>query len=114
MKNPDGTNRTDRTEKLKNTTVNEYKIKRNIWTYPIGSGVSSDKIAHQHPAIFPEKLANDHIISWSNEGDLVYDPFMGSGTTAKMALVNKRNWLGSEISEEYCKIIERRITTAST
>ena len=67
-----------------------------------------------HPAQFPEKLANDHIISWSNEGDLVYDPFMGSGTTAKMAILNKRNWIGSEISDEYCKIIERRITTAST
>ena len=75
---------------------------------------SKDKVAFKHPAIFPEQLANDHIISWSNEGDLVYDPFMGSGTTAKMALVNKRNWIGSEISEEYCKIIERRITTAST
>lgn len=67
-----------------------------------------------HPAPFPEQLANDHIISWSNEGDLVYDPFMGSGTTAKMAIINKRNWIGSEISEEYCKIAERRITTAST
>jgi len=72
------------------------------------------KDAGNHPAVFPEQLANDHILSWSNEGDLVYDPFMGSGTTAKMAIINKRNWIGSEISEEYCKIIERRITTAST
>ena len=64
----------------------------------------------KHPAIFPEQLANDHIISWSNEGDLVYDPFMGSGTTAKMAIINKRNWIGSEISSEYCEIIQRRIT----
>lgn len=68
-------------------------------------------IETEHPAIFPEQLANDHIISWSNEGDLVYDPFMGSGTTAKMAIINKRNWIGSEISEEYCKIIERRLAT---
>ena len=51
----------------------------------------------------------DHIISWSNEGDLVYDPFMGSGTTAKMAIANKRNWIGSEISKEYCEIAEKRI-----
>lgn len=36
-----------------------------------------------HPAVFPEQLANDHIISWSNEGDIVFDPFMGSGTTGK-------------------------------
>ena len=65
-----------------------------------------------HPAPFPEQLASDHIISWSNEGDLVYDPFMGSGTTAKMAIKNKRNWIGSEISEEYCSIIEQRARTA--
>ena len=70
---------------------------------------TADKIAYQHSAIFPEQLANDHIISWSNENDLVYDPFMGSGTTAKMAILNKRNWIGSEISKEYCEIAEKRI-----
>jgi len=59
--------------------------------------------------MFAEKFANDHIISWSNEGDLVYDPFMGSGTTAKMSLLNGRNFIGSEISEEYCRIAEERI-----
>jgi DNA modification methylase len=58
------------------------------------------------------KLANDHIISWSNEGDLVYDPFMGSGTVAKMCILNNRNWIGSEISSEYCEIIEERIKKA--
>lgn len=73
---------------------------------------TTDKFAYEHPAMFPEQLVNDHIISWSNKGNLVYDPFMGSGTTAKMAIMNKRNWIGSEISEEYCKIIERRITFA--
>lgn len=81
--------------------------RNNIWRIDTQKG-------SEHPAAFPEQLANDHIISWSNEGELVYDPFMGSGTTAKMAIINKRNWVGSEISEEYCKIIERRITTAST
>jgi DNA modification methylase len=73
------------------------------------SNSTNDKIAHEHPAIFPEQLANDHIISWSNENDLIYDPFMGSGTTAKMAILNNRKYIGSEISEEYCKIIETRI-----
>ena len=63
----------------------------------------------KHPATFPEQLANDHIVSWSNEGDLIYDPFMGSGTTAKMSIINNRKYIGSEISEEYCKIIETRI-----
>ena len=81
------------------------RIKKNIWTI----ATATAKEINGHTAVFPEQLANDHIISWSNEGDLVYDPFMGSGTTAKMALVNKRNWIGSEISEEYCKIIETRI-----
>jgi len=82
----------------------------NVWCYNVGGGnTSKDKIAFEHPAIFPEQLANDHIVSWSNEGDLVYDPFMGSGTTAKMAIINKRNWIGSEISSEYCDIIQRRI-----
>jgi len=68
-----------------------------------------DKVQRGHPAVFPEQLANDHIISWSNAGDLVYDPFMGSGTTAKMARVNSRNYIGSEISKEYCIIAENRV-----
>ena len=62
-----------------------------------------------HPAPFPESLANDHIISWSNENDIVYDPFMGSGTTAKMAILNNRQYIGSELSSEYCEIIKERI-----
>lgn len=64
---------------------------------------------YKHPAKFPEKLANDHILSWSNENDIVYDPFMGSGTTAKMSIINNRKYIGSEISKEYCEIIEKRI-----
>ena len=86
------------------TTVNETKPMPNIWWFDVGK---NDKTAHS--AVFPEQLANDHIISWSNEGDLVYDPFMGSGTTAKMAILNNRNWIGSEISKEYCEIAEKRI-----
>lgn len=61
------------------------------------------------PAVFPERLAADHIISWSNPGDVVLDPFMGSGTTAKMALLNGRNYIGFELSAEYCQIAEQRI-----
>jgi len=57
----------------------------------------------------PEKLAADHIASWSNKGDLIYDPFMGSGTTAKMAYLQNRNYIGSEISSEYIKIAEKRL-----
>ena len=86
------------------------RLKDNVWLFNTGYMRSSkDKIAFQHSATFPEQLANDHIISWSNERDLVYDPFMGSGTTAKMAMLNKRNYIGSEISKEYCDIAEKRI-----
>ena len=88
----------------------EYGRRTNVWTYLIGKGHSaSDKIAHQHPAIFPEKLAQDHIISWSDPGDLVYDPFLGSGTVALMAELNDRKYLGSEINENYCEIAEERL-----
>ena len=88
----------------------DYKIKGNVWEYATGRGGStSDLIAFEHPAVFPEKLVADHITSWTNEGDLVYDPFMGSGTTAKMAHLLKRNWIGSDISDEYVRIAEKRI-----
>lgn len=91
-------------------SINENKVKNNVWVYAIGrGGTTSDIGAFQHPAIFPEKLANDHIISWSNENDVVLDPFMGSGTTAKMALLNRRNFIGFEISKEYCDIANERI-----
>ncbi len=82
----------------------------NIWTYNNGRHHSTkDAIAYKHPAIFPEALAADHIKSWTNEGDVVYDPFTGSGTTLKMAKCLKRQWIGSEISAEYCKIAESRL-----
>ncbi len=85
----------------------------NIWNYPIGGGHSaSDKIAFEHPAIFPENLALDHILSWSNENDTVLDPFTGSGTTGKMAILTNRNFIGIELNEEYFKIAERRIEEA--
>ena len=90
------------------------RIKGNVWNYKVGNYQSTkDKIAFNHPAIFPEQLANDHIISWSNEGDVVYDPFAGSGTTCKMAVVNNRNWIASETSKDYCNIIEQRLNPNS-
>ena len=88
----------------------EYGRRTNVWKYMIGKGHSaSDNIAHEHPAIFPEKLAQDHILSWSNVGDLVYDPFMGSGTVALMAELNSRNFIGSEINSNYCEVANRRL-----
>jgi site-specific DNA-methyltransferase (adenine-specific) len=90
--------------------IKDTKVKGNIWFYDVGNyKTTKDAIAMRHPAIFPEQLAKDHIISWSNPGDLVFDPFLGSGTTAKVAILNQRNWIGSEISKEYCEIAEKRI-----
>mgnify|MGYP003626006763 CR=1 FL=1 len=97
-------------ERMNNSGKDNTRVMSNVWDIPGGGTKSTkDKIAFKHPAIFPEQLAKDHIISWSNEGDLVYDCFMGSGTTAKMAILNNRNWLGSEISEEYINIAKKRI-----
>jgi DNA modification methylase len=109
MKTADGSNRDDRTEKLKGVKIKDYKIKSNVWEYVIGSGVSKDKIAFKHPAVFPEQLAADHIISWSNPGDIVLDPMCGSGTTCKMALKLGRRFIGIDIAEEYCEIARKRV-----
>lgn len=90
------------------------KVKDNIWEYAVGlGGTTNDKFAFQHPAVFPERLAQDHILSWSNEGDLIFDPMCGSGTTLKMARVNNRSYLGIDISEEYCEISRKRVDVFS-
>lgn len=111
LKRIDGTNAFLRKEKAR---LDETRVKSNVWELPRGNQNSTkDKVAFKHPAIYPEQLANDHIISWSNEGDLVYDCFMGSGTTAKMSILNNRNWIGSEISNEYCDIVHERLNLLS-
>jgi site-specific DNA-methyltransferase (adenine-specific) len=92
------------------TSTKLFSIRKNIWVYTNGRGNSTkDEIAFEHPAIFPEALAKDHILSWSNKNDLILDPFAGSGTTLKMAKLNRRNYLGIEISEKYCEIIKKRL-----
>lgn len=88
----------------------EDKIRGNIWKYNVGYMKSTtDTNAFEHPATFPEKLAGEHIISWSNEGDTVLDPFLGSGTTMKMAKQLNRKAVGIEISKEYCDIAKSRL-----
>lgn len=90
--------------------LKEMKVRTNIWEYAVGLGGSTrDKIAFEHPAIFPEKLAEDHIVSWTNEDALVLDPMCGSGTTCKMAKIHNRRFIGIDISPEYCKIAQKRI-----
>jgi DNA modification methylase len=90
--------------------VSEYGMRYNIWEFMTSKGfANSDSFAYKHPAIFPDKVAHDHIISWSNEGDVVLDPFLGSGTTGKMAKQLNRQFIGIEISQEYLDIAKRRI-----
>jgi site-specific DNA-methyltransferase (adenine-specific) len=82
----------------------------NIWLINTGyMRTTKDKIAYKHPAIFPEELVNRHILSWSNEGDMVLDCFLGSGTTGKMAKQLNRKFIGIEISNEYLDIAKKRI-----
>ena len=98
--------------KLEYRKVQRTKEKKlsNIFMYSIGGGISTkDKIAYKHPAIMPEKLVEDQILTWSNENDIIYDPLFGSGTTLKIAKKLGRQYFGSEISKEYCEIARERL-----
>lgn len=89
----------------------KYGSRFNIWRYSNAFGFGTkDKAAYQHSATFPEKMVEDHIISWSDEGDVVYDPLIGSGTTAKMAILLNRTYIGSEVSKEYTDNAIERIS----
>ena len=85
----------------------------NVWRVPVGRHHNTkDKYASEHPAIFPETIAHRHILTWSNPGELVFDPMCGSGTTCKMAKLSQRKYLGCEIHEPYYQIALRRINTS--
>jgi DNA modification methylase len=93
---------------VKKNVGNEFGMRTNVWNM---NTVGQEMMCKRppHPAMFPEKLAHDHIISWSNENDTVLDCFMGSGTTGKMAKQLNRNFIGIEISQEYLDIAKQRI-----
>lgn len=82
--------------------------RKNIWSYAVGGKTDGGN----HPAQFPEALARDHIASWSNPGDLVLDPMMGSGTTGKMAVLAQRRFIGIDIAAEYVELARERIGRA--
>jgi len=104
-RNSDGT-----TSSMKYAKGKDERKMDNVWLMNTGfMRTTKDKIAYKHPAIFPDELAKRHILSWSNEGDIVLDCFMGSGTTGKIAKQLKRNFIGIEISEEYMNIATERI-----
>ena len=107
--NPDGT----KVQRERSLEKDKYGVRFNIWKYNTGKGFTT-KEKLTHPAPFPEKLAEDHILSWSNEGDLVLDPMAGSGTTGKMAVINNRKFKGFDVSEDYCKEANERIKRAQT
>jgi site-specific DNA-methyltransferase (adenine-specific) len=105
QRNSDGT-----TSNLKYETGKDTRKMDNVWKIDTGyMRGTKDKIAFKHPATFPDLLSERHILSWSNEGDIVLDPMCGSGTTLKMAKKNNRNFIGIDCSEEYCKIAQARI-----
>ncbi len=93
---------------VETTITPEYSIDVNVWEYLVGKA-SGDEGMCEHSAYFPERLAEDHIATWSAERDLVLDPFMGSGTTAKAAKKLGRQFIGLEVNPEYCRIAEQRI-----
>jgi len=96
-----------------NRKIKPIGVRSNVWTYSAGKGLTTkDSFAFKHPAMFPERLAEDHILTWSEQGDLVLDPFLGSGTTAKMAILNGRHYLGYETNPDYYNIAVRRINEA--
>ena len=87
----------------KTFNVNKEKVKSNVWEIAVAQNKTT------HPAVFPEKLAEMHIVSWSNEWDLVFDPFVGSGTTCAVAKRLGRNYIGIDVSENYCNIAKDRV-----
>lgn len=93
--------------------LRKQKVRTNIWRYAVGlGGTTTDRYAFEHPAMFPERLAEDMIRSWTNAGDVVLDPMCGAGTTLKMAVLNSRRYVGVDISSDYTRIARRRVREA--
>lgn len=104
-----GRRRKDGSQKLeaRSNPDGKLQLRNNVWEYYVGFCNGDDRTGH--PAVFPEQLATDHIVSWSNPGDVVLDPFMGSGTTGKAAVLNDRRFVGIELDEAYFAIAKERI-----
>lgn len=88
----------------------EFSRRTNIWEYAVGVDSRADSLVKQHPAVYPLVLAHDHISTWSNPGDIVLDPFFGSGTTGVACFNLGRNFIGLEISQEYCELAQLRLS----
>jgi len=88
--------------------IEEYGQRYNVWIYKTSKNGQEDEVAYEHPAIFPSQLVRDQILSWTNEGDIVYDPMIGSGTTARASIDTNRSYIGSELVKEYYEICKKR------
>ncbi len=96
--------------KIKEISINNHVKLQNVWKYVVSGGnVSTDMEAHKHPAIFPERLALDHIRSWAGSGDVVLDPFMGSGTSGVACKFLGKDFIGIEKNKKYFELSEKRI-----
>ena len=96
------------------SSTSMYIMRSNVWEYNQGyMKTTTDKVAYEHPAIFPDALAEDHIRSWTNIGDIVFDPFCGSGTTCKISKKLNRRFLGCDISKKYVEIAKQRISNTT-
>jgi len=103
--------RDDFRERSEPAEIPEFRIRGPIWKYHTGTDNASEKYVRAgHPAIMPEKLARDLIYTWSGQGNLVFDPFAGSGTTLKMASLQGRHYLGFEIVSEFAALGNRRLS----
>ena len=91
--------------------VAPFRLRSDVWSCRVGNNATTTD-GTKHPALMPEEMAEDLVISWSRPGDLVFDPFAGGGTTCKMALLNHRHYLGMEIHEPYVRIAKARLAAA--
>lgn len=99
----------DGSKSVRKKKVNtEYGMRHNVW---LGNTRGQEEmcVKLEHPAMMPKWIVRDHILSWSNEGDLIFDPMCGSGTTCQIAKELNRNFLGMDISKEYCQITEKTL-----
>ncbi|MBY0522788.1 MAG: site-specific DNA-methyltransferase [Gemmataceae bacterium] len=103
----------DLTTTMKPKRIGPYGLRGNVWLIDAGNGrTTKDRFAYEHPALMPEGMAEDHILSWSQPGDLVFDPMCGAATTCKMALLNHRKYLGMEVHQPYWELACKRMELA--
>lgn len=105
-------NKDGKTTQSSKFVINPMKCRGTIWDY--ANGGDKNRVKRQHPAPFPDKIPYDIISAFSKEGDLVFDPMVGSGSTCVAARVLKRNYIGVDISSEYCEIARKRINDFET